>query len=615
MATYFKYAEREADSQINWAEIGKSMSDMLAEQNRIREEKKAEIDKASQEYGELLSNPPQGEFKAMNQWTIEYANDYQQSRLMQDKLLKSGQLKMKDYMVMRQNSTDGTNQLFDLSKQYQEVYKAKMDRRGAGDNQLLEMKLMADAEGLANFMDTKAYINPTDGTVSIGKMVTGPDGVKKMSSNPNDFMSVTALGNSIKDNYDRFKSTEAVAGYVEGLGQQIDVITSIKNKYQRGTITEILDITQRENLPADAKGVVMKFEEAETKWLSGFLSDELHVTSILTEDIKMAPNGKPYDYTWDEKVAAANPEMILLKNNSAGRPVPFPTPEQEKAALESLRVKARLMYDKKESVSVVAANEAPQKTEAVLNAEALKREKEKLFDVWQQLRNGDDAQKDAALQSIKGSPLARKKGLVYIGFDNTGENLIIKYKNDQGQTISPSPIPMRDNPVDWFEQGTEIFGDFTQEDVNRWAKGKRQLGGGGLSATVDVENPTPAQTANPQAAFKSYVSNNAKKIEDAVGSTEEAAVPILTDLFANSGFTFEESGAGDYVTITAPNKSDGSPGATRDFPVDYGTKNDPSSNKSVSSQMMEWIKANSTESATKDWLGNKGGSKVNYETK
>jgi hypothetical protein len=528
MATYFKYAEREADSQINWAEIGKNMSDMLKEQNRIREEKKAEIDKASQEYGELLSNPPQGEFKAMNQWTIEYANDYQQNRLMQDKLLKSGQLKVRDYMIMRQNSTDGTNQLFDLSKQYQEVYKTKMDRRGAGDNQLLEMKLMADAEGLANFMNTKAYINPTDGTVSIGKMVTGPDGVKKMSDNPNDFMTVVALGNSIKDNYDRFKSTEAVAGYVEGLGQQIDVITSIKNKYQRGTITEILDITQRENLPADAKGVVMKFEEAETKWLSGFLSDELHVTSILTEDIKMAPNGKPYDYTWSEEEAKANPEMILLKNNSAGRPVPFPSPEQEKAALESLRVKARLMYDKKESVSVVAANEVPQKTEATLNAEALKREKEKLFDVWQQLRNGDDAQKDAALQSIKGSPLARQKGLVYIGFDSTGENVIIKYKNAQGQTISPSPIPMRDNPVDWFEQGTEIFGDFTQEDVNRWAKGNRQLGGGGLSATVDVQDPTTDKKID----MESIIRNDLQSTLYIHGNSDEKTAEHLNNLYS-----------------------------------------------------------------------------------
>jgi len=55
MATYYKYAERSADSQINWAEVGKNMSDMLKEETRIREEKKAAIDAASREFGQTLA--------------------------------------------------------------------------------------------------------------------------------------------------------------------------------------------------------------------------------------------------------------------------------------------------------------------------------------------------------------------------------------------------------------------------------------------------------------------------------------------------------------------------------------------------------------------------------
>ena len=43
MPTYYKYAERSADSQVNWAEVGKGISDMLADEVKIREEKKAEI--------------------------------------------------------------------------------------------------------------------------------------------------------------------------------------------------------------------------------------------------------------------------------------------------------------------------------------------------------------------------------------------------------------------------------------------------------------------------------------------------------------------------------------------------------------------------------------------
>ena len=37
------YAERSAGSQVNWAEIGKNLTDTLQEEVRIREEKKAAI--------------------------------------------------------------------------------------------------------------------------------------------------------------------------------------------------------------------------------------------------------------------------------------------------------------------------------------------------------------------------------------------------------------------------------------------------------------------------------------------------------------------------------------------------------------------------------------------
>jgi len=596
MATYFKYAEREADSQINWAEIGKNMSDMLKEQNRIREEKKAEIDKASQEYGELLSNPPQGEFKAMNQWTIEYANDYQQNRLMQDKLLKSGQLKVRDYMIMRQNSTDGTNQLFDLSKQYQEVYKTKMDRRGAGDNQLLEMKLMADAEGLANFMNTKAYINPTDGTVSIGKMVTGPDGVKKMSDNPNDFMSVVALGNSIKDNYDRFKSTEAVAGYVEGLGEQWDVITDIKNKYQRGTVSSTLDITQRENLPADAQGVIMKFEEAETKWLSGFLSDELHVTSILTEDIKMAPNGKPYDYTWSEEEAKANPEMILLKNNSAGRPVPFPSPEQEKAALESLRVKARLMYDRKEEVSVVGASEVQKKTQTEIDAENAKNTKQSLLQSWQLIRNGTDEQKKAALDAIKGSPNMIARGLTDIYIQ--GDKVYFEYADPRLNT----PVDISDNADAFFRAGSEVFGDTTEEELAKYATGDK------VAPTTELRS-SRGQQMNYQAPLETAVKNQGYIIQDNGPGTASH----LTSQFGRLGFNITGSSSTfgtDTITIET---ADGKTKAT--FNVDNQNQVEDIRQFIINNANPDKAQAVYGTKGSSSSSGNKSKSKVNYATK
>ena len=67
MATYYKYAERSADSTINWAQVGQGMTDMLQEEARIREEKKAAIDEASRRQQKVLTDDlPSGDFATAN---------------------------------------------------------------------------------------------------------------------------------------------------------------------------------------------------------------------------------------------------------------------------------------------------------------------------------------------------------------------------------------------------------------------------------------------------------------------------------------------------------------------------------------------------------------------
>ena len=63
MPTYYKYAERSADSQVNWAEVGKGISDMLADEVKIREEKKAAYETAFQDDMKQLSTQPQGDWQ------------------------------------------------------------------------------------------------------------------------------------------------------------------------------------------------------------------------------------------------------------------------------------------------------------------------------------------------------------------------------------------------------------------------------------------------------------------------------------------------------------------------------------------------------------------------
>jgi len=74
MATFYKYAERSAESQVNWAEIGKNMTDMLRDEVALREEKKAAIDEATRKYAEQLSNAPQGEHVGAKEEALRFAD-------------------------------------------------------------------------------------------------------------------------------------------------------------------------------------------------------------------------------------------------------------------------------------------------------------------------------------------------------------------------------------------------------------------------------------------------------------------------------------------------------------------------------------------------------------
>lgn len=358
MATFYKYAEKEADSYINWADIGKNMSDMLLNENKIREEKKAALDEESRKYGQILSNPPQGDSKQLNQYSLEFAAQLQDARLMQDKLLKSGQLKLKDYLVMRQNTTDGTSDTFNVMKEYQQEFKEKMERAQSQDpskaSQDLETFIMSSVEGFANFNKSQLYINPTDGKISVAlkekKMVDGKE-IYVMSSDPNNFATVASLRNRIKGKYDLYDVPKNVGAMVDRFGVEINsFVEAASTLGSLGTIRETLDITNRKNLPKDMQGVVMGFEKAETIALDAQLQNHFNVTSILTNTLKTAENGKPYGYTYNPKERDANPNMILLKEGQNGPEPDFEGPVGEKqyiAARERLRLEARLQYDKK----------------------------------------------------------------------------------------------------------------------------------------------------------------------------------------------------------------------------------------------------------------------------
>jgi hypothetical protein len=174
--------------------------------------------------------------------------------------------------------------------------------------------------------------------------------------------------------------------------------------------------------------------------LEAQLQNPYNTSSILTNTINTAPNGKPYDFTWDEKELAGNPHLILAKDNPSGAPTLQFTPEQEKAALERLRLEARMRYDKK--VEIKATPQAQLQESRPRSAAEMDRADAKVTakNVAQNLvysLTGNSNESTAGTQylsSSTGLPFTKtKEG--YVVVDENGNKQTFKFKAD-GKTLA-----------------------------------------------------------------------------------------------------------------------------------------------------------------------------------
>lgn len=355
MATYFKYAERSAESQVNWAEVGKNMTDMLQEQARVRQDRINALDESARLFGEQLANPPQGEHKDINQWGLEFGSDASEYMLMKQKLWKSGNMSTKDYLIGTQNIMDGTKQAFNLMKDFQASFSEKMERNKNDKSQDIELWLNAQTEKFGDFTKSQLYINPTDGTLSVAmkeRLVIGGKEVFVMNKNPNDFATINSLRNQIAGRYDKYDTNAVTTAFADSLGKQetSSVVFGTLTKQGLNITTE--DIKSRVDIDPDTKKVMFNFIDAENQFIDASLENPFNRLSVLTNSKKFAENGEQYTFTYDAADAKANPEKVLLKIGQGGQPIPEFSKEQIKDSQDFMRTEVRAKYNYKQVQSV-----------------------------------------------------------------------------------------------------------------------------------------------------------------------------------------------------------------------------------------------------------------------
>ena len=524
MATYYKWAERQADTTINWAEVGKNLSDTLKEEAQLREAKKAALDAETRALGEKLENMPMGKFEPANQFMLDFGGSAQETRLIQDNLLRAGMIKPKDFAIMRQNLNDGTNTMIDLSKTYQEEFKNKLARVDNQDpnkrSQAIESYLMERFEGLSNLTNTKAVINPTDGQVTLGKLVektVNGETVRTISDNPADVFTVNELNMRLKQKFDYFDVDSYMQKQVNQLGavktmmldaadkpRDLNMIYSTIDAKEGNYITQA-EIAELDAAIASAKNddekeaakqrkkealAANSYLRAEKNMIESIMTSPLYVSSILTENMMI--DGKAYTPELDKKVVeelekkislakteeeraelqAQRDSIVLFEKKTTGGLEPVFTDNQKEAVYDYLKIDLRKrIADSEEAKSAGMKPYSPGEIAYLSEKgkqDAKLEENEGNFTTWNRIYQTNDPKKvkeyfesltkDTGFE-FDTSSITLKDGKI-VGTVNVQK---------EGKGFSTITFPPTDQLM-WSEQGKFLHGVDGQDDQIKFLK-------------------------------------------------------------------------------------------------------------------------------------------------
>jgi hypothetical protein len=262
--TAYKYVARDEESRVNWGDISKTWSDAILKVEADRETKRQTIKTETDELANKLIAAPRGQHKGANEWTAQYADMQREALLDRYRQLTSGNLPLREWNSALANATQSTEQMFNLSKVYQEEYASIMERDQNLESQEAELALAAEFEGFTNFTDTVPLVDPVTLGARIGKQTYDPEtGTYKVG----ETVTMNQMYNLLKGRYNRFDIQAATAEDIKSLGKYTTVVMDG-------------EVKTRENWQDDP----LYKEELNAK-IAVHFSDPQNITSVLTNSM------------------------------------------------------------------------------------------------------------------------------------------------------------------------------------------------------------------------------------------------------------------------------------------------------------------------------------------
>ena len=535
--TFYKYQPQAPSTNVNWAEVSKNFTDILSDEVRVREEKKAAINEGTRELQRTLNTTEQGLHGTANQWMLKGAAEIQEVMSMQDRLLQNGSLRLSDYTVMRQNLVDGTDGMLALFKTFNTEYKERMarasDAGGAegAQSQELEAWAMQQIEGFANFSTSAYIVNPETGTGSVGMIVDG-----EVSRNPNDLRSVASLNGMMGQQYDYYDLEESTQAMAADLGETSEIFRTYGGQTAKGLITKVSSNNWRgKNLTdEDLKTLGMSGEEgemlnmytaSENQFISTIMSDMYHTSSILTNNIYEAGNGENYTFTFDED--RGENEILLTIDPITGAMVPTYTEEQEEDVKNAIRTSLRSKLDSTTETSVVSdytpepRNEAETKEQEVIDRG--------LATDWSRIWYGTDTEKTAALESLFGT----EDNQDLQGFDFNAEgDIVLDYADDSKDRIIK--VGSAGSYEDFLRTGTEATGIANGDRIIELA-GAMPKDASYVQGTVGIGASRGTDPLVPIVVAKKFTANAMPTSVYTAGVSEDKAAAAINAAYSAYG--------------------------------------------------------------------------------
>ena len=449
--SYFKYAERSAQSRVDWNEISKGMVDMLKEQTRLRNEKLDDAVKLQGEVTTTLSEAPMGSDTNANQRVSEFAADAQEYSLMMNKLWRSGEMSYREYIAATNNFKTNTEGYLGQAEKYAANYEKHVERMEEQLASGVEVSELARVEDFGNFSKFTPVIDAPTGSIGL----VGEDGQR--------FASVSQLGVAVMSTYDRLDVAGLSKQAVDQLGEITQVVRDGRVETRTGLLT-----------PRDANGnptgELTEYEKAEDEIVGGILdTSDNAATSTLVDYSNLSYESHHLDSPDDIQAAVDDPKLIVMmpsprnKNRAIGAveddvtDADFDayldqmgaTPEQKAAlianrkaqkdrAFELVRNRIRTGLNVTETPQDLPAAAKAPSAEVMKMQQALAEESSLMGDWMQLLYATDEERIDALEDAISGDRTVQERGIRNI--EASGDSIIITYSDEQAKKEGKSKV-------------------------------------------------------------------------------------------------------------------------------------------------------------------------------